>query len=121
MADVRRKKAARKLHASGVAEMSQMIFEERIVAMVPIRIAPAVQAKRDQTVSEGKCLSCQGKHTKDEQVRRGLCEKCYQAFRRAINQQLADEKELLKEGRILPKSKGGRPISNPFTKSLQDN
>jgi hypothetical protein len=95
----------------------QVLFQETTTMLVPIKVSPAGEQRIDKLQAECKCLGCEKKLAKDEQVRRGLCEGCYSAFRRAIRAG-ADEKQLVKSGKVLNKSKGGRPATNPFTKAL---
>jgi hypothetical protein len=100
--------------------MLDVIFEERSVSMVAIRITSEGAARRDKLLADGKCLGCQEVTEADEQMRRGLCEACYSAFRRALAKKLVQERKLIKDGRVLAPGKGGRRPANAFTKSLSE-
>ncbi len=65
-----------------------------------------------KAAKEGLCLGCMNLN---DQLIRGLCSPCYQATRRLINSGELDEGSLVRDGRILAKSKGGRPATNPVT------
>jgi hypothetical protein len=97
----------------------QVLFQETTTMLVPIKVSPAGEQRSEKLKAECKCLGCEEKLPKDEQVRRGLCEACYSAFRRAVRAGV-DEKALVKSGKVLNKAKGGRPATNPFTKLLSE-
>ena len=51
-------------------------------------------------------------------VRRGLCNACYRAFARYKKARKVTQSDLIREGKLLPISKGGRKPANSFTKEL---
>jgi predicted amidophosphoribosyltransferase len=97
----------------------QVIFQERTTMAVVIKVSPAGQLHIDKCKSAGLCLGCEKKLPKDEQVRRGLCEACYSAFRRAVRAG-ASEKQFIKDGKVTNAKVTGRPATNPFTKAAQE-
>ena len=62
----------------------------------------------------GVCLGC-GEQKPGPYVR-GQCNACYQATRRAINRGALSEKQLLREGLILPRRISGRRPTNPISR-----
>lgn len=98
--------------------MTEVIYETVEVIAVSIRITPAVEKHRDELLAAGKCLGCERKVGDDEPVRCGQCPACYSATLRAIGRRIVTRNELIREGKLLKATKGGRPAKNDYTKSL---
>jgi hypothetical protein len=97
-----------------------VIFQERTTVPKLIKVSSAGEAHIAECQAKGLCLGCKQPLKPDEQVRRGLGEACYSAFRRAVRaggEKL--EKEWIKEGKVLNANVTGRPATNPFTKAMQ--
>lgn len=90
------------------------IVKTKVVEMSSKGSRRIVKAKQ-----EDLCLGCLSKS--QSKLIRGLCSACYQATLRLINSGQVSEESLLKNGKIYPKSKGGRPASNPVTIEAQEN
>ncbi len=83
-----------------------------------VRLTKAGERHLKRCQDDRLCLGCERQLVEGEQVRRGLCATCYPAANAAIKRDESIEKELLKTGRLLLRSKGGRPAANEFTKKL---
>jgi hypothetical protein len=66
-------------------------------------------AKRKQ-----KCLACKAKP-----YSRGLCQACYTAARRLIEQGRRTETELIDSGAILPRQRQGCKLGSAFLKRME--
>jgi hypothetical protein len=99
--------------------MFEVIHEERSVQMVPVRLTAEGQKRREQLLSDRKCLGCE-RSIEGIETTRGLCNGCYQAMRRAVKRGKATEQLLLKQGRLLGIAKPGRRLSNPLAKHLNE-
>lgn len=98
--------------------MFEVCYETTEVVIVRTRVSDDVKKKQDQLKAKGCCLGCENKLPESGPVRRGLCAACYQAVRRAIDRKTRTEGQLIREGKMLPKSLGGRPSTNKFTQEL---
>lgn len=98
--------------------MPEVFFETREVVIVKARVPDDVKRNQDRLRAEGRCLGCEEKPVKGAAVRRGLCPTCYQAALRAMKAKRRSEGQLIREGKLLPPSVGGRPSSNKFTQEL---
>jgi hypothetical protein len=80
---------------------------------------PIDAEKRIATLrSENKCLGCERPLVKGERVSRGLCGTCYHGVLNAVRKKKASEATLIREGKLLPASPGGRKPANAFTREL---
>lgn len=68
--------------------------------------------------AENKCLGCERDLIDDERVTCGQCTTCYNAAIVAIGKRRFSRTELIREGKMLAPTKGGRPPGNPFTKEM---
>lgn len=98
--------------------MSEVVYEEREVVNVTVRMTKEGEERRDLLLAEGKCLGCKKKLTDDDVVRLGLCDTCYQGTRRKIRARKITKSQLIREGKMLGKGQQGRPASNDFTREL---
>lgn len=98
--------------------MSEVIYESHEVVTVTVRMTKEGAERRDKLLAEGKCLGCERKLKEDDTVRLGLEDTCYQAALRAIKARKTTKSELIRNGKMLPRRKGGRPATNKFTQEL---
>lgn len=98
------------------------VFEPETVEViaVAIKVPAAAEKRRDELKAASKCLGCERKIEAGEQVRRGQCTACYTATMRNLKRRKVTRSELIREGRLLEKSPGGRPPQNSYTKHLSD-
>ncbi len=68
--------------------------------------------------AENKCLGCERKTIDGERVSRGLCGTCYHGMLNAVRKKRVTEAALIREGKLLPPSPGGRKPANDFTREL---
>lgn len=87
--------------------MQEVVWLEGTPVAKRVNVADAVARKRDEQVAKGECLGCDRK-VADARYRCGLCPSCYQAVNRAVSRGAVTRSELMREGKLLPKSKGGR-------------
>lgn len=104
------------------ASVMEVLIEERIVKKVSIRVSADGEKHRDKMRSECRCLGCGEKFSAAElteagKVKRGLHNRCYEAFRRARDRGEVTEKEMVRNGKMLEPDPG-RPLSNPLAKEL---
>lgn len=100
------------------ASMQAVLYEAIEVVAVAIRIPPSVEKHRDELIAQDRCIACEEKHKPGEQVRCGQCPACYSTSLRNIGRRVVTRNELVREGKMLTPTKGGRPAKNAFTKSL---
>lgn len=97
------------------------VFEFRVAKefdVVKVRVSREGQERIARLQCEKKCLGCEEKFVEDERSRRGLCATCYGGVMNAVRKHGVSESELMREGKLLPPSKGGRKPRNAFTASL---
>lgn len=100
--------------------MAEVIYQESETVAKTVRVPDAVLVERDRLLSDGCCIGCRAKIAKGAVVRRGLCNVCYRAFARYKKARKVTQSDLIREGKLLPISKGGRKPANSFTKELAD-
>lgn len=83
-----------------------------------VRITDDVQKRIDLLLSQNRCLGCEEKFIEGEKGKCGLHPACYQAARRAINARRFSRGGLIRDGKMLQPSQGGRKPSNKFTREL---
>jgi len=88
--------------------------------MVKVRIPTDVIAARDKLVSDGCCLGCKRKFVGQEKQTRGQCQSCYQGTIRTVRSGDITIEELIREGRLLERSRPGRKSANPYLQELAD-
>ncbi len=98
--------------------MTEISFESRESVIVKVRVTDAALKRRQQLSDAGKCVGCEREIGENEICRRGLCNACYQAARRAINSKKMSEQQLVRDGKMMPPDVGGRPTDNKFTREL---
>lgn len=98
--------------------MTEIFFQEAEPVAKVVRVSDAVLAERNKLISEGKCIGCKCKHSDKTVVRRGLCDACYRAYLRYKGKRKVTQSDLIREGKLLPISKGGRKPSSSFTADL---
>jgi hypothetical protein len=85
---------------------------------VQVKLTKAAMDRRERLMAAGCCVACEQAIRKGQIVRRGQCQTCYYAFRKALARKLVTEAEAVRNGELLPVAKGGRKPSNAFTKKL---
>jgi hypothetical protein len=65
-----------------------------------------------------KCLGCEEPIRPGETVKCGLHDTCYQAARRAIRSGRFTQNQLIRDGKMLAPTEGGRRPTNKFSKEL---
>ena len=100
--------------------VTEVSFEYAEVSIVTVRIPDSAMQRRQRLQAAGCCTGCERKLAANASTRRGLCSACYQAAVRAIAAKKVSANQLMREGKMLPASKGGRPSNNQFTKSLSE-
>lgn len=100
--------------------MTEICFEAMEPIVVKVRVTDSALKRRQQLSGEGKCIGCEEKITPPDVRRRGLCNACYQAARTAIRDKRITETQLVRDGKMLPPEKGGRPTTNKFTRELSE-
>lgn len=92
------------------------VTEETVVV---IRMREEARERRDRLIADGRCLGCE-ESCEGRQVRCGLCPACYQMALKAIRLGKVERKDLVREGRMLPKRAGGRKPDNKFRQKLSE-
>jgi hypothetical protein len=100
--------------------MTEICFEAMEPIVVKVRVTDAAIKRQQQLLTEGRCIGCEEKIAAPDVRRRGLCNACYQAARTAVRDKRISETQLVREGKMLPPSKGGRPATNKFTRELSE-
>lgn len=85
--------------------------------VVRVRISEHGLKRVTALLAEGKCVACE-EPLLGQTPKCGQCPTCYQAARRAIDARKISRSELIREGKMLAPSKGGRKPSNKFTREL---
>lgn len=98
--------------------MTEVIYEPAEVIAVTIRISAEAEKRRDRLLKEGRCLGCEKKLESGEVVRRGQCVACYGATLRGIAKRRFTQSDMIREGKWLKRSKGGRKPTNPYTQDI---
>jgi len=98
--------------------MTEISFESKESVIVKVRVTDAALKRRQQLTDAGKCVGCEREIGDGDTSRRGLCNACYQAARRAINGKKISEQQLVRDGKMMPPDIGGRPTENKFTREL---
>lgn len=101
--------------------MIETLYETELIP-VAVNVPTAVQKRRDDLIADGRCIACEEKLVPDKNgkinVRRGQCVACYSATRRNLDKRRVTKSELVREGKLLTPTKGGRKPRNEFTKQL---
>jgi protein-arginine kinase activator protein McsA len=100
--------------------MTEVVLRESHEIMTAVKLTTEGKERVEKLTAEGKCLGCERTFDPDEVVRCGQCSACYQAARNAIRRRKTDKKTLIRDGKMLPPGKGGRPAANPFSKQLAE-
>lgn len=88
----------------------QLIAIADSVAGSEYEITPQLATRFTEFEKAGKCLHC-GLSLGNDASKRGLHINCYQLLHQRISRGKATDKQLVEEGRMLPKGqKGGRPL-----------
>lgn len=99
--------------------MSEIVFRvAREFDVVKIRVTADVEKRIAQLQADGRCLGCEEKIKSGDRVSRGLCGTCYHGARYAMKRRRTSQAQLLREGRLLEASPGGRKPANKFTREL---
>lgn len=85
-----------------------------------IRISESTMSRMKKRNEVRECLGCGVKIPKGKTMTRGLCSTCSAAFYRHADDAGKLEEQLIKEGKLLPKSVCGRKPTNTFTQELAD-
>ncbi len=67
---------------------------------------------------EGKCLGCERELEQGERITCGMCATCYNAALKAFKKKKVTRTQLIREGKMLPATDGGRRPVNKFTQEL---
>lgn len=87
--------------------------------VVSVKVTDSVFSRIREMQGE-RCLGCEREFTAGEKIVRGCCVTCYAAIRRAIQSRRISERELIREGRILAATKGGRRPQNAISRELAE-
>ncbi len=103
--------------------MTETIFQVVEVVAVTVKLTQQGEKRRSELLIQGRCLGCErqlvpGK--RGDEVRCGQCNSCYAATQRNIKARRVTQNELVREGKLLKPTKGGRKPTNPYTKSLSE-
>lgn len=80
-----------------------------------VEVRKAARERTEKAAREGLCTGCMQPKGDGRIVRGQHFSTCYKASLRAIKTGLTTEKELVADGRMLPKATPGRKASNPIT------
>lgn len=83
-------------------------------------IPSEAKLRRDQLLAEKKCLACARKFGELERVRRGQCSACYQSSLKAKHEGRITFQQLIRAGKMLPKSFPGPKTENPFVLEMRE-
>lgn len=100
--------------------MTELVIREAQVVMSSVKVTSEGKARADRLSAEGKCLGCGEPIQADDQVRCGQCSTCYQRTLIAIGKGKIDRKTLIRQGKMLPATKGGRKPKNAYTRELSE-
>lgn len=96
------------------------ILEYREESIVAIRLDKEAQRRVEKLQANNQCLACEKELAADDNVRCGMCDTCYQAAIRAINQKKTSRRKLIEAGKMLPPARGGKKPTNKFTQELSE-
>ena len=100
--------------------MTEVVLRESQEIMTAVKLSAEGKERVEKLTADGRCLGCERKLESNEVVRCGQCSACYQAARNAIRRRKTDKKTLIRDGKMLPPGKGGRPAANPFSRQLSE-
>jgi len=101
--------------------MTELLFRvAREFDVVKIRRTKEAEEHIVLCQKEGKCLGCEEPLVEGERVTRGACGTCYNGMMHLISIGKVQEKDLMRDGKLLQPSKGGRKPANDFLKSLAE-
>ena len=104
-----------------MSEILIRVATEFDVVKVKIGKEASARVERLQAVQpHGACLGCERPFEANQEIRCGMCSTCYNGALYAISKRRTTRVELIRLGRMLPATKGGRKPANSFTKSLSD-
>lgn len=83
-----------------------------------VKITEHVQKRVSECTAKRQCLGCQVTFGSSQKVVRGCCVTCYTAINRAIARGSVSEREMIKQGKLLPATRGGRRPTNPMSQEL---
>lgn len=98
--------------------MTEVIYSEVSVAKKVIRLSEEATKRRDRLLAENRCLGCERKFRDKEIKRCGQCHCCYQAVLRKEEDDPKIREQLIREGKMLNPSEGGRKPASKFTQEL---
>lgn len=106
--------------------MSEAVFRvAKEWDVVTIKLSKLAEEHRDKMLNQERCMGCERKLERDdegklERVTCGLCVTCYNAVLRREQKNKRIRQELIREGRMLPATEGGRRPANEFTRQLAE-
>ena len=100
--------------------MIEVVLREETETMTAVKVTAEGRSRVEELTAAGKCLGCERETATDETVRCGLCNACYQGALNAIARGKTDRKALIRHGKMLPPTKGGRKPANKFTQELAE-
>jgi NifB/MoaA-like Fe-S oxidoreductase len=101
--------------------MPEAIFRvAREYDVVRVRVTEEGQARVERLTAENRCLGCEAEHQAEAKVTCGQCATCYPASMRAIRNKQTTRSQLIRDGKMLPPTKGGRKPANKFTQELAE-
>jgi hypothetical protein len=106
---------------SPVHEVMFSVPTEFCIVKVKVTKEGVDRTERLLTTGEhGACLGCEVVFTADDVKRCGMCHTCYNGALYAITKKRTTRAALIKAGKMLPPSPGGRKPANAFTRSLTE-
>jgi hypothetical protein len=98
--------------------MSDAVFRvAKEFDVVKVRVTKDGRERIERLQTAGCCLGCERKLDPQERCTCGNCVTCYNAV---VSKPSSVRVQLMKEGKTLPPTKGGRKPANKFTRELSE-
>lgn len=98
--------------------MSEAVFRvAKEFDVVKVKLTKEGRERVDRLLPNRQCLGCEVKVDKGQRYTCGNCGTCYNAV---LEKSTAVRADLMRDGKTLPPTKGGRKPANKFTRELAE-